>query len=59
MFLYTPCGNSMQKLVAKRYIKRTYLRFSTNYSIFVIKIYCTFQIEKIINHKNFAIFSFL
>ena len=33
--------------------------FSTSYSEVVIKIYCTFNIEKFVNHENFAIFSFL
>ena len=42
----------------KCYIKGTLLRFSTNYSTLIIKIYCTRKIEKIINHKNFVIISF-
>ena len=33
--------------------------FSTSYSKVVIKIYCTFNIEKFVNHENFVTFSFL
>ena len=32
--------------------------FFSSYSKVVIKIYCAFKIEKIVNHKNFVIFSF-
>ena len=54
---YSFC-KSIQKLMWKRYIKGTHLRFSTSYSAIFMKIYCAFQIEKIVNQKNFLITSF-
>ena len=33
--------------------------FSTSYSKVVVKIYCTFNIEKFVNHENFVTFRFL
>ena len=54
----TSCGNSIQKLMEKRYIRRTHLCFSASYSKTVIQIYCTFKIEKFVSHKSFVIFSF-
>ena len=44
----------------KWYIKGTHLQVSTNYSTVVIKIYYVLiKLEKIVNHKNFVLFSFL
>ena len=43
----------------KYYIKGKYLRFSTNYSAVVFRIYCALKIEKTVNHKSFVLFSFL
>ena len=40
-------------------IKGKYLRFSTNYSAVVFRIYCALKIEKTVNHKSFVLFSFL
>ena len=33
--------------------------FSTSYSKVVVKICCTFNIEKFVNHENFVTFRFL
>ena len=39
----------------KYYIKGKYLRFSTNYSAVVFRIYCALKIEKTVNHSLFSL----
>ena len=55
----TLCDKSIQKLMQKRYIKGTHVRFSTSYPNVVIQIYCPFKIGKIVSQKSFVIFTFL
>ena len=42
----------------KGYIKRTDLRFSTNYSAVVTKIYCALKTQEIVNLRVFELVAF-